>query len=93
MMGAGSLLRGLGVVLLAIVEIECGYRVMYWYWMTVSTPNQVQVAQGHLHTWLTVAVMVGMAWMYLAWKLLMEDFTAKKKKKPVSIRKTTMPGL
>jgi hypothetical protein len=92
MSGWSSLMRSAGVVILALAEIVCGYHLVYWYWMAVSVPDQLKTSQDHMHFWLTAAVMVGLAWMYLAWKVLMEDRSAAKKKK-ASIRKTTRPEL
>jgi hypothetical protein len=79
-----NLLRGVGVVVLAIALMECGYRLVYWYWLSVSMPGQAAASAEHIRFWLTAAVMVGLAWMYLAWKLLMEERASKKK-----ITKTT----
>ena len=87
-MGSSNFLRGVGVVVLAIALMECGYRVVYWYWISVSDPGHAAINAGHIRFWLTAAVMVGLAWMYLAWKLLMEDRAASKKKKAAGIRKT-----
>jgi hypothetical protein len=90
MSGVSSVLRGVGVVILAIVEMSCGYHLLFWYWMTISAPEQLAISQDRLHFWLTAAVIVGLAWMYLAWTLLMQDRSAAKKK-TASIRKPRIP--
>jgi heme/copper-type cytochrome/quinol oxidase subunit 2 len=90
MSGVSSVLRGVGVVILAIVEMGCGYHLLFWYWMTISAPDQLKVSEDHLHFWLTTVVIVGLVWMYLTWTLLMQDRGAGKKK-PASIRKPTIP--
>ena len=90
MSGVSSVLRGVGVVILAIVEMGCGYHLAYWYWMTISLPAQQEIAQDRVHFWLTAVVVVGLGWMYLTWTLLMQD-RSEGKKKPASIRKTRMP--
>jgi heme/copper-type cytochrome/quinol oxidase subunit 4 len=88
MMGNSNFLRGVGVVVLAIALMECGYRLVYWYWMTVSVPGQRAMAEAHFHSWLTAAAIVALAWVYLSWKLLMEDRTARKNKKAAGSKKT-----
>ncbi len=87
-MGSSNLLRGVGVVVLAIALMECGYRLVYWYWMANSVPGQQPVAEAHFHSWLTAAVILALAWIYLSWKLLMEDRAASKLKKAAKDSKT-----
>jgi heme/copper-type cytochrome/quinol oxidase subunit 2 len=87
-MGSSSLLRGAGVVALAIALMECGYRVAFWYWMSISDPANAAAYASHLHTWITAAVIVGLTWMYLGWKLLMEDRAASKSNKAAKAKKT-----
>src|ERR1700749_4674020 len=62
-MGNSSFLRGAAVVVLAIALMECGYRVVYWYWLSVSTPGEAAADLAHMRSWLTVAVVLGLAWM------------------------------
>jgi hypothetical protein len=90
MSGWSTFLRTAGVVVLGFMEVVCGYHLVYWYWMTISAPDQLKTSQDRLHLWLTFAAVVALAWMYLAWTLLMQDRAAAKKK-TASIRKTTMP--
>jgi heme/copper-type cytochrome/quinol oxidase subunit 2 len=80
MTGSSPFLRGVGVVALAVALMECGYRLVYWYWMTISAPALRHVAQAHFQSWLTAAVIVGLSWMFLVWKVLTEDRAAAKKK-------------
>jgi heme/copper-type cytochrome/quinol oxidase subunit 2 len=86
MSGGSPFLRAVGVVVLALALMECGYRLVYWYWMTISTPAQRSLAEAHFHTWLTAAVIVGLAWMYLVWRVLTEERGAKREK-PVTGKK------
>ncbi len=87
-MGSSNVLRAVGVVALAIALIECGYRLVYWYWMSISVRGQRAVAEAHFHSWLTAAAILALAWIYLSWKLLAEDRSASKKKKAAGTRKT-----
>lgn len=82
---SSPLLRGAGVVVLALALMECGYRLVYWYWMRLSAPAQRQVVQEHFHLWLTATVIVGLCWMYLVWKTLSEE---RKSTKPKIMKKT-----
>jgi hypothetical protein len=79
-----------GVVALAVALMECGYRLVYWYWMSISAQASRQAARAHFDFWLMVAVLVGLAWMYLSWKSLMDDRAAKKK---IASKKKTPPTL
>jgi hypothetical protein len=88
MMGNSPLLRSVGVVVLAIVLMECGYRLVYWYWMSSSAPGQAAVSAAHLRFWLTATVIVGLGWIYLGWKVLVEDRAASKKKMVAKDKKT-----
>jgi hypothetical protein len=81
-MAGSSLLRGVGVVVLAVAEMECGYRLVYWYWMTLAVQAQRQTAEAHFHIWLTAAVIVGLGWMYLSWTLLVQERRSSKKTIP-----------
>jgi hypothetical protein len=76
-------MRGAGVVVLALALMECGYRVVFWHWTAVSTPEEAAVAATHMHSWLTATVVLGLAWLYLSWKLLMEERAARRSRKAV----------
>jgi type VI protein secretion system component VasK len=75
-----SLLRGVGVVALTLALVECGYRLVFWYFMSISEPGQAHLNAKHLHIWLGVAVVAGVAWLYLAWGLIQEERASRKKK-------------
>lgn len=75
------------MVVLALALMECGYRLVYWYWMRISMPAERQMAQAHFQFWLTTAVIIALGWMYLVWKSVMEDRTPTKKK--IKVEKKT----
>ena len=87
MNGGSPFLRAVGVVVLALALIECGYRLVYWYWMTLSAGGLRPTAEAHFHGWLTAAVIVGLGWMYLVWRVLTEGRGARREK-PVTGKKT-----
>ncbi len=88
MRGGSPFLRSAGVVVLGLALMECGYRLVYWYWMRISAPGERPIAQAHFQFWLTAAVIIGLGWIYLGWKVLMEDRPASKRKMAPKDRKT-----
>jgi hypothetical protein len=93
MSGWASYWRNVGVVVLGLAEVVCGYHLVYWYWMTISAPEQLKTSEDHLRFWLTAAVIVGLSWMYLVWQSLLAIIEARvaAKKKTASLRKRSIP--
>ena len=90
-MEGSTFLRAIAVVVLALAAIACGYHTVYWYWISISsaTPADAQLAMTREHGWLGAGVVIGLAWMYLSWKVLMDDRTAGNgtiKKKDTTLR-------
>jgi heme/copper-type cytochrome/quinol oxidase subunit 2 len=84
-----NLLRGAGVVVLALALMECGYRVVFWHWMAVSTPGEAAAAATHMRSWVVATVVLGLAWLYLTWRLLMEERADRRSRKAVGNTKKT----
>jgi hypothetical protein len=53
--------------------MNCGYRAMYWYTASTFPQADVHLAHSHAHTWLTALLLVGLAWLYVMWRVIVDD--------------------
>jgi hypothetical protein len=73
MAGTSSAWRGIGLVVLTVAVMNCGYRAMYWYTASTSPQTDVHFALSKAHFWLTVLALAGLAWLYLMWHVIVDD--------------------